>query len=118
MNLLSLLRSPNITTNVIMNDTLKKRRGLSFRKTLGVYNYKIKPKGYFKNPHALQLRLHEQLKQNGEKGRRKIIALEKLSTKPYGEIKPGSKCTIIKIDLTLMSDDFRSSISPMFPLSK
>lgn len=95
MNLLSLLRSPNLLNNVVVNYTLKRRRGLTFRKTLGVYNFKVKPKGYYKNMHAVPLHIKERLRQNGEKGRRKINAMEKISATPYGEFVKGGNDLLI-----------------------
>lgn len=89
MNLLRLLRPPTLFNNVIMNETLKKRRALTFRKTLGIYNYKVRPKGYYKNMHAMPLHVKEQLRKNGEIGRRKIFAIENLSSKPYGRFVKG-----------------------------
>ncbi len=72
-----------------MNETLKKRRGLTFRKTLGIYNYKVRPQGYYKNMHAMPLHIKEQLKKNGEKGRRKILAIENSSSRPFGRFVKG-----------------------------
>lgn len=95
MNLLSLLRSPNIVNNVVAEHTFKKRRGLTFRKTLGIYNFKVKPKGYYKNMHAVPLQMKEQLRRNGEIGRRKILALEKLSVTPYGRFEKGGNNRLI-----------------------
>jgi large subunit ribosomal protein L41 len=84
MSLSLLLRTPSINSNVL-NDSMRKRFALSFRKTLGVYNYKVKPRSYYGNPHAIPLVKREQLKQDGsEKSVRKLRALERLSNKPYG----------------------------------
>jgi large subunit ribosomal protein L41 len=82
-----LLRAPSITNNIVQ-DTLRKRKGLSFRKTLGVYNYKVKPRHYYKNPHAIPLHIKEQHKtnENTDYGIRKIRALENNSLTPYGKI--------------------------------
>jgi large subunit ribosomal protein L41 len=83
---LNLLRNPSIVNNVV-SDTLRKRNALTFRKTLGVYNYKVKPKQYYKNPHAIPLKLRETLKQEeSDDGIRKIHALERLSAQPYGRL--------------------------------
>jgi len=86
MSLNLLLRSPSVFSNVTL-DSMRKRQGLSFRKTLGVYNYKIKKVGYYNNPHAIELKKVEQLKQDGsEKSMRKIKALERISNRPFGHI--------------------------------
>jgi large subunit ribosomal protein L41 len=83
---LNLLRGPSINNNVVF-DTLRKRNALTFRKTLGVYNYKVKPKPYYKNPHAIPLKLREKLKElESDQGIRKIHAIERLSVKPFGRI--------------------------------
>jgi large subunit ribosomal protein L41 len=85
MSLNLLLRGPSVFSNVA-SDSMRKRFALTFRKTLGVYNYKVKPAEYYKNPHAIPLVKKEQLKQEGsEKSIRKIRALERLSNKPYGK---------------------------------
>jgi hypothetical protein len=91
MNLLRLLRPPTLFNNVIINETLKRRRALTFRKTLGIYNYKVRPQGYYKNMHAMPLEIKEQMKKNGEIGRRKILAIENLSPKPFGRFVKGCK---------------------------
>jgi len=84
INLLS-TRHTNVYNNV-MADTCRKRFALSFRKTLGVYNYKVKPHNYYKNPHALDLRKKEQLKeQNSDSATRKIQAMERFSVAPFGK---------------------------------
>jgi large subunit ribosomal protein L41 len=81
---LNLLRGPSVLNNVVGN-TLRKRNALTFRKTLGVYNYKVKPSKYYKNPHAIPLKIKENLKkEKSDDGSRKIHALERLSVQPYG----------------------------------
>ena len=81
---LSFLRSPSILNNTISN-TFRKRSALSFRKTLGVYNYKVKPAQYYKNPHAISLKIKEKLKSaKTDSAIRKIHALERLSNTPFG----------------------------------
>jgi len=81
---LSLLRTPKITNN-ILHDSMRKRNALSFRKTLGVYNYKVKQSSYYKNPHAIDLKTMENFKKNGDDGIRKIRQIENLSLKPFGK---------------------------------
>jgi large subunit ribosomal protein L41 len=81
---LSLLRTPKLSNN-ILQDSMRKRNALSFRKTLGVYNYKVKPSNYYKNPHAIDLRTLENLKKNGDDGVRKIRQIENMSLKPFGK---------------------------------
>ena len=83
MSFLSLLRTPKILNNVLQ-ETMRKRKALTFRKTLGVYNYKVKQRNYYKNPHAIDLRTLENLKKNGDNGVRKIRHIENMSTKPFG----------------------------------
>jgi large subunit ribosomal protein L41 len=83
---LNLLRNPSVLNNTI-SDTLRKRNALTFRKTLGVYNFKVKPKNYYKNPHAIPLPLREKLKKlDSDDGIRKIHALENLSITPFGRL--------------------------------
>lgn len=84
MSLNLFLRSPSVFQN-ITSDTMRRRQARSFRKTLGVYNYKVKPAEYYKNPHAMSLEKSEQFKQNGsEKSIRKYRWVEKFSNRPYG----------------------------------
>lgn len=80
---LSLLRKPSLVNNTLQ-DTFRKRNALTFRKTLGVYNYKVEPKSYYKNPHAIDLKTMENLKENGDDGQRKIKAMKNMSLKPFG----------------------------------
>ena len=81
---LLLLRNPNILKNVL-DLTFRKRKALSFRKTLGVFNYKVKPNGYYKNPHGMNLHLKEfYKKEGGDAGQRKIRAIEGMSLRPFG----------------------------------
>jgi large subunit ribosomal protein L41 len=83
---LSLLRGPSINNNAV-SDTLRKRIALSFRKTLGVYNYKVKPSPYYKNPHAVDLKTRERLKEEeSDNGIRKLHALERLASTPFGRL--------------------------------
>ena len=84
MSFLSLLRLTKITNN-ILQDSMRKRNALSFRKTLGVYNYKVKPTQYYKNPHAIDLKTFENLKKNKDTGIRKIRQMENNSIKPFGK---------------------------------
>jgi len=79
-----LLRNSNIFNNTI-ESTFRKRRALSFRKTLGLYNYKIKPGNYFRNTHAMDLKTKETLKEQGDRGQRKIKAIESMSLRPFGK---------------------------------
>jgi hypothetical protein len=68
------------------NEISRKRYALSFRKTLGVYNYKIKGKSYFKNPHGVKLELYTKLKESKtEIDKRKLAFLEGNSNTPYGK---------------------------------
>ena len=80
---LSLLRKPGLVNNTLQG-TFRKRNALSFRKTLGVYNYKVKPDQYYKNPHAIDLKTMESLKKNGDDGQRKIRAIKNMSLRPFG----------------------------------
>lgn len=80
---LSLLRKPSLTNNTLQQ-TFRKRAALTFRKTLGVYNYKVQPKNYYKNPHAIDLKTMENLKKNKDNGLRKIKAMKNMSLKPFG----------------------------------
>lgn len=69
-----------------VNEIARKRFALSFRKTLGIYNYKIKGKHYFKNPHAVKLELYTKLKESKtEIDKRKLAFLEGNSNTPYGK---------------------------------
>lgn len=40
-------------------DIFRRRRGMSFRKRLGVFNYKVKKIGYHKKPGAINLQTKE-----------------------------------------------------------
>jgi large subunit ribosomal protein L41 len=80
---LSLLRKPCLIKNTLQ-DTFRKRNALTFRKTLGVYNYKVNQRSYYKNPHAIDLKTMENLKNNGDNGQRKIKAMKNMSLKPFG----------------------------------
>jgi hypothetical protein len=81
---LNLLRGTSVVNN-IWNDTMRKRVGLSFRKTLGVYNYKVKPAEYYKNPHQVPLRMKERLRnQNREYATRDLNAIRRNSIRPFG----------------------------------
>ena len=80
---LSLFRKPGLINNTLQ-DACRKRNALTFRKTLGVYNYKVKQRGYYKNPHAIDLKTMENLKDNGDNGQRKIRAIKNMSLKPFG----------------------------------
>lgn len=84
MSFLSFLRVPKINNN-ILQDSTRKRIALTFRKTLGVYNHKVKPSNYYKNPHAIDLKLQENLKKNKDNGVRKLRQIENLSLKPFGQ---------------------------------
>jgi large subunit ribosomal protein L41 len=85
MSLNLLLRSPSVYQNVAA-DTMRRRMARTFRKTLGVYNYKVRPAEYYKNPHAMTLVKREQFRQDGsEKAMRKMRSIESMSTKPYGK---------------------------------
>jgi len=79
-----------------LESTFRKRRGISFRKALGVYNYKIKPKQYYKNPHGMNLQHKEVLKQQGDRGMRKIRAIEDFSIKPFGRFNRQNRFIIEK----------------------
>jgi large subunit ribosomal protein L41 len=82
---LFLTRHTNVYNNVMAN-TCRKRVALTFRKTLGVYNYKVKPHNYYKNPHAIELRKKEQLKaEQTDSATRKIKAMERFSVAPFGK---------------------------------
>ena len=84
LNLL-LARKTNVFNSVV-SDTCRKRFGLTFRKRLGVYNYKVKPANYYKNPHAVELRKKEQLKgEENDSSTRKLKALERISVAPFGQ---------------------------------
>jgi large subunit ribosomal protein L41 len=73
--------------NSIVADTCRKRFARTFRKTLGVYNYKVKQHKYYKNPHAVEFYRKEQLKADGSDfAMRKMKGIERLSTTPYGKI--------------------------------
>jgi hypothetical protein len=80
---LSLLRKPSLVNNSLQ-DSFRKRNALTFRKTLGVYNYKVKPRSFYKNPHAIDLKTMENLKQKGDEGQRKIKAIKNMSLRPFG----------------------------------
>jgi hypothetical protein len=82
-----LLRNPSVINNIIINNTLRKRRALTFRKTLYVYNYKVKPDHYYKNPHSIELNIKEDLKKTDDhQNWKKIKAMERMSTKPFGKL--------------------------------
>lgn len=81
---LNLLRNPSLVNNILL-ETMRKRAGLSFRKTLGVYNYKVKPAEYYKNPHQVPLRLKESLmKKKNEYATRKLNWIKRNSVRPFG----------------------------------
>lgn len=81
---LNLLRNASVQNNALA-DTCRKRFGLSFRKRLGVYNYKVKPASYYKNPHSVPLEVKERYKKrNTEDAKRELKALEKNSNTPFG----------------------------------
>jgi large subunit ribosomal protein L41 len=85
MSLSSFLRNPSVFNNALV-DTMRRRQGLSFRKTLGVYNFKVKPRKYYKNPHAIPLDVKEKLRDDGSnEAMRKINVLTRLSTTPFGK---------------------------------
>ena len=111
---LSLLRKPSIITNSL-HDTFRKRTALTFRKTLGVYNYKVKQRNYYKNTHAIDLKTLENLNKNGDNGQRKLRAMENMSLKPFGSFtnRGGFKVDykkIPKIDIP----DYQSSVVKYF----
>jgi hypothetical protein len=84
MSLNLFLRTPSVFQNITA-DTMRRRQARTFRKTLGTYNYKVKPAEYYKNPHAMTLEKSEQFKQNGsDKSIRKYRWVEKFSNRPYG----------------------------------
>ena len=61
----SLFRNPMIlerTSQLIQLPVRYKRRGMSYRKRLGVFSYKIRPNQYYKNPHAISLHKKESYK--------------------------------------------------------
>lgn len=73
----------NIFNNIAQD--ARKRKALTFRKRLGIYNYKIKPTRYFKNPHAVPFQLKEKLrKKNSSLNIRKLYHIRQHSNKPYG----------------------------------
>jgi len=79
------LLSKTFNIFTLSNQLAKKRSALSFRKTLGVYNYKIKKDNYFKNPHAIAFKEYAKLKQTrNEINNRKINHLKANSNTPYG----------------------------------
>ncbi len=81
---LKLFRPGSVFDNII-SDQARKRAALSFRKTLGVYNYKVKPAPYYKNPHSVELRLKERLRaRDNELSTRKLNVLERNSIRPFG----------------------------------
>jgi large subunit ribosomal protein L41 len=88
---LNLLRKSNVLNNIFC-DTMRKRMGLSFRKTLGVYNYKVKPAEYYKNPHQVDLRLKERLKnRKNELSTRNLNAVRRNSIRPFGRFTTKAK---------------------------
>lgn len=90
MFLLILSMNPFKTSNGLFNyasEVARKRKALSFRKTLGVYNYKIKQNTHYKNPHAIPFKLREDLYSNKNGiNQRKLFFLKKNSNKPYGAL--------------------------------
>ena len=56
-----------------------------FRKTHGVYSYKLGKSSRHKNPHAVNLQSREQLKRQGYLGELKISERERLSDRPFGK---------------------------------
>lgn len=82
---MNFLRGSFTKVSKFAEETAKKRRALSFRKTLGVYNYKIKGKHYFKNPHAMDLKTYVELKEDKSgMSQRKMDAITNSSYKPFG----------------------------------
>ena len=61
-----------------------RRRGISFRKRLGVYSFKIKKRQYYKNPHAMKLSKRELFKKSDEYSVQKITETERDSIRPFG----------------------------------
>ncbi len=112
---LSLLRKPSLVNNSLQ-DTFRKRNALTFRKTLGVYNYKVNPKGYHKNPHAIDLKTKENLKKNGDDGERKIKAIKNMSLRPFGRFtnKGSFKFDYKKIPLVNIPDYKNSEVKISF----
>lgn len=79
------LRNSNAKVTLFAEEIAKRRKALSFRKTLGIYNYKIKGKHYFKNPHAMDLKTYVQLKEDKSGlAQRKMDAIVNNSYKPFG----------------------------------
>ena len=66
--------------------TARKRFGTHFRKTLGVYNYKVKPANYYKNPHAVPLATNEYFKSRGDNGKRLAKTYQRNSLRPFGKL--------------------------------
>lgn len=80
-----LYKSNSIFSSVLL--TSKRRNLLSFRKSLGVYNYKIKGKSYFKNPHSVERETYNELKSaNNEMSKRKLAFIKRNSNTPYGRL--------------------------------
>jgi large subunit ribosomal protein L41 len=69
------------------SEVSRKRKALSFRKTLGVYNYKVNKNTHYKNPHGIPFKLREDL-YNNKNGinQRKLYFLKRNSNKPYGAL--------------------------------
>lgn len=84
MNFIGLFKKTSNSIFSFGNEIARKRHGLAFRKTLGVYNYKLKKPGYFKNPHSVDLKLSEKLKTKGDIGNRNLYFIKKFNNKPYG----------------------------------
>ena len=74
------------------NEVARRRKALSFRKTLGVYNFKVKSNNHYKNPHGIPFKLREELyKTKNGINQRKLFFLKKNSNKPYGQLSKSGK---------------------------
>lgn len=61
------------------------RKAKTFRKRLGIYNFKVKPNKYYNNPHVMPFHIRETLKkQNNSIAFRKYYHIKIHSNKPFG----------------------------------
>ena len=96
-----------------------KRRGINFRKRLGVYSFKIKRKQYYKNPHALPLYKREQMKNADSYSVQRVMEAERESIRPFGQFtrKGGFKLNIDLVPFYNVPDLTDFKLKPYVPHS-
>lgn len=77
-----LFGTANIASRVATLAKAPHKRGTSFRKSLGVYSYKLKKSQYFKKPGAVPLKQEEALKKAGKN--EELVRKQKNSDRTFG----------------------------------